>query len=43
MDEDSGELRKEGGMLVAVFNVEIITRLHTCLMVEPYPKTAQVL
>lgn len=25
-----------------VFNVEIITWLHTCLMVEPYPKTAQV-
>lgn len=25
-----------------VFNVEIITWLHACLMVEPNPKTAQV-
>lgn len=37
-----GELREEGGMLVEVFNVEIITWLHTYLMVQPYPKTAKV-
>lgn len=30
-----GELREEGGMLVEVFNVEIITWLHTYLMVQP--------
>lgn len=42
MNEDPGELREEGGMLVVVFNVAIITWLHTCLMVEPSPKTAQV-
>lgn len=35
----SGE---EGGMLLAVFNVEIITWMHACLMVEAYPKTAQL-
>lgn len=29
-------------MLVVVFNVEIITRLHACLMLETRPKTAQV-
>lgn len=42
MNEAPGELREEGGMLVVVFNVEIITWLHTCLMAEPNPKTAQV-
>lgn len=29
-------------MLVVVFNVEIITWLHPCLMLKTHPKTAQV-